>query len=179
MAKTKKEFDKDYIFNLIMPSNPPLPQGQRDELDDEPINRAAALPERPPHSEPPAPKAPAVLASDDPTIPDHLTILRSRLFANEGQQNILSAIPAKNLIVVNLMERLVADRVDSAFEKFNCCKCDKCKKDVMAITLNALSPQYVLADPDRLNDLLQQCQTKEVSDALVKAILQIKNHPQH
>lgn len=77
------------------------------------------------------------------------------------------------------MENLVAERLDAAFEKFNCCRCDKCKKDVAALALNYLPPQYVVADKEKLPQLLQEYFTKEVSGALIKAILQIKNHPRH
>ena len=87
--------------------------------------------------------------------------------------------PAKELLLVNLAELLVADRLDAVFEKFHCCRCDKCKKDVAAIALNSLPAHYVVAEPEALPGLLAQCQTREVSSALVRAVLQVKNHPRH
>ena len=41
--------------------------------------------------------------------------------------------PARELMLVNLNERLVADRLDEVFEKFRCCRCDRCRQDVAAL----------------------------------------------
>jgi len=42
--------------------------------------------------------------------------------------------------LVNLMEELVISRLDATIIRFNCCKCNKCKKDVAALALNRLPP---------------------------------------
>lgn len=150
-SKAKKDFDKDYIFNLIMPSGP------QTEMPEE-----SAAPDPVPESAP----------------PDSLSLLRDRISHNPVVSSV-QLRPGKNQVLVNLMEQLVADRLDSAFDKFKCCRCDKCRRDVAAYALNLLPPHYVVAEPDELPGLLAQCSTKEVFTALVKAILYVKSNPKH
>lgn len=158
MAASKKGFDKEYIFNLIMPTaGAEQPPEEEEELPS------------------PAPQEP--LPEEEP---DSLALLRAKV----NQPAAYSAavqLPAtkKNLVLVNLMEQLVADRLDAVFEKFNCCRCDKCRQDVAALALNALPAHYVVAQPEELPRLLEEAPTKDIAGALVKAILHVKNHPQH
>ncbi len=157
-SSNKKNLDKDYVFNLIMPSAPEYVNTEEEE------------------------KKP--LSPEDSDVPDAkqqpntLSILESNINKAFSASSVKLS-HSKELSVINLMENLVAERLDAAFEKFNCCRCDKCKKDVAALALNYLQPKYVVADADELAALLQECSTKEVSAALIKAILQIKNHPMH
>ena len=154
MAGQKPEFNKDYVFNLIMPSAPVQPQP--------PVEAAPA----PPQTAEPKP------AEEN----DTLSLLRKRLLTQPDGMRLGTP---KEMVLVNLAEQLVADRLDAVFEKFNCCRCNKCKQDAAALALNMLPAHYVVAAPDELPALLAQCQTKEVSAALIKAILQVKNHPMH
>lgn len=164
MAKERKnnpklDFDKDYLFNLIMPSDSgPARLAPDQELPEDLAREQLDL------SQPQAPE------------PDSLQRLKERLFAKPDG---VAFAPPRQLILLNLMETLVADRLDAAFEKFNCCRCDKCKRDVAALALNSLPPHYVLCDPENLQAQLDACSTKEVAGALIKAILHVKNHPQH
>lgn len=82
-------------------------------------------------------------------------------------------------ILVNIMEYLVIDRLDAVFEKFNCCKCDKCKKDVAAIALNKLPPKYVVIDPEKIPELVAKENGSDVSTALIQGILKVRAHPRH
>ena len=157
--KPKKGFDKEYIFNLIMPTSA---EEEPEEAEEE--QRPAAQPQ---------------VQEEEPDIEvqDTLSLLREKL-----SQPVPAAVqlrPVKNLVVVNLVEQLVADRLDAAFDKFNCCRCDKCRRDVAALALNSIPPQYVVAQPEELPGLLEKAPAKEIPTALVKAILQIKNNPKH
>ena len=154
MAGQKSEFNKDYVFNLIMPSAPIQPQ--------EPA-KAAPVP-------------PAVQEPNTAEETDTLSVLRKRLLAQPDGMRLSTP---KEMLLVNLAEQMVADRLDTVFEKFNCCRCNKCKQDAAALALNMLAPHYVVATPDELPALLEQCPTKDVSAALIKAILQVKSHPMH
>lgn len=153
MAGQKPEFNKDYVFNLIMPS----------------------APVQPPQAEP-QPTQPASAEAKPAEENDTLSLLRKRLLA---QPDAMRLSTPKEMVLVNLAEQLVADRLDAVFEKFNCCRCNKCKQDAAALALNMLPAHYVVAAPDELPALLEQCPTKEVSAALIKAILQVKSHPMH
>ncbi len=153
-----KEFDKEYIFNLIMPTSP---GDQPPEADPAPAREAE-----------PAPASPK-----EPESPDSLSILREKL--NQAAPAPVQLRPAREQVLVNLVEQLVADRLDAVFEKFNCCRCDKCRRDVAALALNTIPAQYVVATPEELPALLASADTREIAGALVKAILYVKGHPNH
>lgn len=90
---------------------------------------------------------------------DSLSLLHERI--SQAPTTAVKLRPAKELVLVNLMEQLVADRLDEVFSKFNCCRCDKCRRDVAAMALNSLTPKYVVAEPDSIPSLLQECSTKK------------------
>ena len=149
----KKDFDKEYIYNLIMPSDPVAPPEAAEPNLPEPVEESA------------------------PVARDGLALLRDQLSSTAPASVQLP--PAQAAQLVNLTERLVIDRLDEVFAKFNCCRCDRCKRDVAALALNLLPPHYVVADPDSLPGRLAEQPTKEIAAALVKAILQVKSHPRH
>lgn len=178
--KAQKGIDKEYIFNLIMPTS----AEEEEELEqpaeaEEPVSPAADPQPEPAPAAQPKPKPRPEPAEEPPEDegPDNLSLLRERL--SRPVPSSVPLRPAKNLVVVNLVEQLVADRLDAAFDKFNCCRCDKCRRDVAALALNALPPRYVVADPEDIPRLLAEAPAKEIPTALVKAIIQIKNNPQH
>lgn len=153
-----KEFDKEYIFNLIMPT----------AAEDQ-----TAGPDPAPAREP----EPAQAPPREPESPDSLSLLREKL--SQAALAPVQLRPAQQRMLVNLVEQLVADRLDAVFEKFNCCRCDKCRRDVAALALNSIPAQYVVAAPEDLPALLAEADTKEIAGALVKAILYVKGHPNH
>lgn len=81
--------------------------------------------------------------------------------------------------LVNLMEGFVESRLDVALAKFNCCTCEKCRKDVCAIALNKLPALYVIEDDPDIRDLRERERSAEVATALVQAILIVKANPTH
>ncbi len=152
-----KGFDKEYIFNLIMPSASE-PETEAEETEPEPSPQPEAEPE-------------------PEEAPDSLSLLREQL--NRPGSPVMQLRPGKNLVLVNLAEQLVADRLEAVFEKFNCCRCDKCRHDVAALALNTVQPQYVVTTLEEIPALLEAADTREIPGALVKAILHVKNHPKH
>ena len=140
-----KGFDKEYIFNLIMPSASE-PETEAEETEPE-------------------------------EAPDSLSLLREQL--NRPVSPVMQLRPGKNLVLVNLAEQLVADRLEAVFEKLNGCRCDKCRHDVAALALNTVQPQYVGTTLEEIPALLEAADTREIPGALVKAILHVKNHPKH
>lgn len=152
-----KGFDKEYIFNLIMPSASE-PETEAEETEPEPSPQPKAEPE-------------------PEEAPDSLSLLREQL--NRPVSPVMQLRPGKNLVLVNLAEQLVADRLEAVFEKFNCCRCDKCRHDVAALALNTVQPQYVVTTLEEIPALLEAADTREIPGALVKAILHVKNHQKH
>ncbi|HCC02240.1 MAG TPA: hypothetical protein DHW78_01520 [Ruminococcaceae bacterium] len=101
--------------------------------------------------------------------------LRARIFAqSEASMSAMSGIH-----VINLMEEVVMQHLDDTIEKFNCCRCDQCRSDIIAITLNELPPKYVVGDPKHAKELAKQVSTKEVLSALVRAVIKVRSHPRH
>jgi competence protein ComFB len=81
-------------------------------------------------------------------------------------------------ILVNIAEYAVKNRLDEALSRFNCCKCDRCVKDIIAISLNTLSVKYVVVYEKDIDQEIKKYDGK-VIDALVSAIIRVKNHPRH
>ncbi len=88
---------------------------------------------------------------------------------------------SQDMVLINLMEDLVISRLESTLMRFNCCKCNKCKKDIAAIALNKLAPRYVVM---KQNDNTKKAKAEEefgstVTGALVQAIMLVKKEPRH
>lgn len=201
MAKSKKVLDRDMMFRKIMPAladNPfsaPVTEAAllADPDEDpvpEPLTEAVSVPseQTPAIQEPadvPTPAvslhiatladAPFTQSAPQPESDDELSVLRARLFArsNAADQSL------EQVSTVNLMESLVLRHLDTVIQRFNCCRCDRCRRDVAACALNLLPPQYVVADPERLNALSETIPAKMVYDALIKAVLKIRKNPHH
>ena len=123
MAKSKAEIDKEIMYRKIMPSST--------------------------RSQPVHTEAPSSVSNMDsapsPTSAGMADALRRSLTTPvQMREN-------KDSVLVNLMEELVLTRLDSTIQRFNCCRCDKCKKDIAALAL--------------------------VTGALVQAILVVKKEP--
>lgn len=83
------------------------------------------------------------------------------------------------LLLVNIIEQMVVARLDTALSKFNCCRCDRCRKDVAALALNKLSPRYVVTEENDLEKYRSQVRSSDVTAAIIQAILQVRSHPRH
>lgn len=101
--------------------------------------------------------------------------LRSRIFAKADE----SGISMGGIRAVNLMEEVVMQYLDGTIEKFNCCRCDQCRSDVIALTLNELQPKYVVGDSEHIHELAKQVPTKDVLASLVHAVIKVRSHPRH
>ncbi len=153
MAKSKTEIDKELMYRKIMPSSS-RPQPDRPEST---VSAGAAD------------------SSSTPTSAGMADALRRSLTTPvQIREN-------RNAVLVNLMEELVLSRLDSTIQRFNCCRCDKCKKDIAALALNRLAPHYTVITGD-LEEKQKEAEEKyasEVTGALVQAILVVKKEPRH
>ncbi len=156
MAKMKKEIDKDLMYKKLMPSNLKAARSAAQETDPEESAAAFAQRANEPLPEPPLP--PRAMAPRDVVLP------------------LMDSQPT---VLVNLMESHVLRNFDSVFSKFQCCKCDRCKKDVVALALSRLPPRYkVLAKGQQIPDADQQT-TAQVLTAIIHAVLEVRKHPRH
>ena len=150
MAKSKKEFDKDLMYSKMMPS-----AGRGEE---------------------PAELAPAPIVAEPKEEENPLSQLRTRLFP---QQNLFADFDRDGTHLVNLMENLVLLKLDQVFSKFNCCKCDRCKKDAAALALSKLPARYVVGTPSQLQRMANEVPDKDITAALIQAVLSIRSKPRH
>ncbi|MEA4892937.1 MAG: late competence development ComFB family protein [Peptococcaceae bacterium] len=105
---------------------------------------------------------------------DPISALRAKIFARSGFQE-----SQDSAVTINLMENLVLQNLDSVIQKFNTCSCDRCRCDIAACALNLLPPLYVVDQPGKLAAREKEVPIKQVMDALVKAVIQVRAHPKH
>lgn len=81
-------------------------------------------------------------------------------------------------VLVNVAELAVKERIEEAMDKFKCCQCDHCVKDVLALAVNNLPPKYIVR-----NELDQDLEIRrydaDVISALVNAVIKVKQNPRH
>lgn len=85
--------------------------------------------------------------------------------------------------VYNVMEQLVSSKLEERLAKTDCCKCEKCIDDMMAIALNRLPSKYVSTPRgelfSRVGSSLEKQSTLDIEFAVVSAIEFVSNHPHH
>lgn len=50
----------------------------------------------------------------------------------------------------NLMEKIMANKLDEIWNKFEGCKCERCRDDILACALNRVPPRYVVSQEGEL-----------------------------
>lgn len=197
MPRAKKDISKDLMFQKIMPSADIA--GKRESEESEALspdidtdndtfpNEAPAVAESAPVSDlSPAGVAPVSEAfsplaqtvnqptsarTSSPVTPSmaQQMVARTIAFSSDGEGYL-----------INTMEKLVFDNLDTILSRFKCCKCDRCKKDIIALTLNALPPKYIVATKDKPPKQYHDPKAvTEVTTALVRAVIQVKKDPRH
>lgn len=82
--------------------------------------------------------------------------------------------------VVNVMEEIVKERLDIFLAGADCCQCEMCKGDMLAMALNMLEPKYVNSRKgelfSRLNTTKYQ-NTVDIDIAVTKAIATVSSSP--
>ncbi len=84
----------------------------------------------------------------------------------------------KNLMeeeVKRVVERLLKNRDDI-------CTCDRCKLDIIAITLNNIKPKYVVTEKGEVFariDMLNYQYDADIAMEVMKAIKIVKENPNH
>ncbi len=92
------------------------------------------------------------------------------------------AIPSLDnhqMVVVNTMESRVLGKLDEVLERFSCCRCDRCKKDIVAIALNKLPPKYMVLAEDQPEPDIDQQTNAQIISAMIQAVIQVRAHPRH
>lgn len=80
----------------------------------------------------------------------------------------------------NVVEDLVAEWLEKILPQYTCCKCMKCRMDMMAMSLNKLKPHYVVArDVYSKTRYLNSSLQNDIMMAVVTSVEFIKDHPRH
>ena len=89
---------------------------------------------------------------------------------------------APEIVLHNLMEDLVSNKLDCLMQQSGMCCCDECRADVMALTLNNLPPRYVATISGdvftRFDTTKPQAQA-DITAKIIWAISIIQSNPRH
>lgn len=86
------------------------------------------------------------------------------------------------MAVVNVMEHIVSERLDTLLEDSDCCKCSECKQDMLAFALNLVKPKYVNSTRGELFGRIDSTKLQNSVDidiAVAKAISTVSASPKH
>lgn len=89
-------------------------------------------------------------------------------------------VNAAEFSVVNVMEEVVKDRLEILLKEHDCCQCDTCKGDMLAMALNTLKPKYVNSKKGELFSKLNASKmqnTVDIDVAVAKAISVVSSSP--
>ncbi len=104
--------------------------------------------------------------------------INSSLLVNKEINKILDR--DERVVLYNLTEKLVLDKLDKVMESMNCCKCDRCKMDIIAMSLNSLEPHYVVKSKGMIeNKEIEQQISQQVTTAVLKSALSVRKRPRH
>lgn len=90
--------------------------------------------------------------------------------------------PEPSFAAVNVMERIVHDKIIYYMRQFEVCTCDRCVADTIALTLNGLMPKYIVTMPSAVDPLISYYTNRLISDVTVeatKACMIVKDNPRH
>ncbi len=82
----------------------------------------------------------------------------------------------------NITERLIINKLDEIWNTLNNCKCDRCRNDIIALTLNQVGSKYVVSSEGELYSklcTLSQDYEFEVVKAIAKATFIVNEKPNH
>jgi len=86
------------------------------------------------------------------------------------------------VVLKNIMETFVLEKLDEVTDKLNCCKCQKCRMDIASYALNKLPPKYIATYEGGVYSKLDTLSLQYETD-LLKAIYQaaqiVKENPRH
>lgn len=86
------------------------------------------------------------------------------------------------MAVVNIMEKIVEEKLDLQLQSRECCKCSDCHQDMLAYALNIIPPKYVNSAKGELFGRIDSSKLQNAVDidiAIAKAINIVSSSPKH
>lgn len=154
MAKVKKSFDRELMYKKIMPTNL---KKESEEVQVQEQEQEQIL----------SPNA-------ENKNPSEISFFQNKelnLIKDKKDEKIL----------YNITENLVLKKLDATLRKMNCCRCDRCKQDIVAIALNNLKPMYIVATMDEIEQRIHNLGDigGKVTTEVIKAVLTVRKNPRH
>lgn len=90
--------------------------------------------------------------------------------------------PEPEYVMVNVMQRIVEDKIIYFMKQFEVCTCHRCKTDTIALTLSGLPAKYMVMDRHAVDPMISYLTSRLISQVTVealKACTQVKEHPRH
>lgn len=153
--KTKNEIDKELMYKKLMPSAGKFGKGDDVEfhIEDDDIKAASELLESPP--------------------------AHQRKATTMSRQVGVPFMDNQPTILVNAMENVVLGKLEPVLSRFKCCKCDRCKKDIVALSLNKLQPKYMVIIEGQPTPDIDSQTNAQVITAMIQAVLAVREKPRH
>ncbi len=86
------------------------------------------------------------------------------------------------MALVNVMEKIVDEKLEYMLKEEDCCKCERCLEDMKAIALNQLPSKYVSTHNgelfSKLSALMRQ-NSIDINVAVSYAIKMVSERPSH
>lgn len=92
------------------------------------------------------------------------------------------AEPEPDYVMLNVMQRIVEDKIIYFMKQFEVCTCPRCKADTIALTLSGLPSKYKIVDKFAVDPLVSYYTGRLISQITVealKACTQVKDNPRH
>lgn len=89
---------------------------------------------------------------------------------------------ANQVYYLNVMQALVEEKVDKCMEMANTCRCQRCRIDIIALTLSNLPSKYVVVHSEDTVPMLSIYEGRYgamVLSQLMAACEKVKAHPRH
>ena len=86
------------------------------------------------------------------------------------------------IILKNYMEEIVFSVIDDVLKDMDICRCERCKMDIIAISLNNLPSKYVVTERGELYskvNLFKMQVEVDVITEITKAAMIVKRNPNH
>ncbi len=86
------------------------------------------------------------------------------------------------MALVNVMEKIVEEKLESLLKDRDCCKCERCIEDMKALALNHLPSKYVSTYNGELFSKLDSAARQnsvDINVAVANAIDCVSAHPSH
>ncbi len=151
MAKIRKTFDRESMYKKIMPTNL---KKETEQVQNETNEQNVDIIEKKTNKE-------------------------TSIYQNKELKLIKEE--KNEVILYNVTEKLVLNKLDATLKKMNCCKCDHCKEDIVAISLNILKPMYIVATKEEIKQKIYELKElgSEITTEIIKAVLIVRKKPRH